>query len=314
MTTPSTSKIVQFPEDAVSLDEAFLRGLQTQTTRREYRRSLRAFSAFLNPRPVLEATRRDIEAHIAHLRDLGRAPSTICKHVAALNGYYQFAYDEEAISRNPVASVRRPKLPDCSPRKGLTPEEIRALFAATDQEKLIGHRDRALLTVLAHQGLRISEALGIEVADLGEEQGHKTAEITGKGSKVARIPLAASTWTAIWAWLEASGVVDGPVFVSMKKGGEVITGKAISSQSAWERIRFLGRRAGLKRNIHPHLFRHSNASLLLSKGVPLHEVQLHLRHSSPATTMRYDTLRQSLSNPSPHVLAAELDLGTGDGD
>lgn len=305
--TKNASKIIPYPESQVSLEEAFLRMLTTPT-QKEYRRALRSFASFLG-KPLLAASRRDIESFVAHLRDRRRSPSTINKVLSALSGFYRYAYDEEVITRNPAASVRRPRLPDCSPRRGLTPAEIKSLFDATDAKSLIGYRDRALLTVLACQGLRISEALGISIHDFAEEQGHKVAEITGKGGKVSRIPLAAATWTAIQSWLTASGIEEGPVFVPVTKSGKVITGKAISPQSAWERTRILGRRAGLTRSPHPHLFRHSNASLLLAKGVRLHEVQLHLRHANPATSMRYDTLRKTLANPSPHVMAAELELG-----
>lgn len=311
MTTTNAANVVAFPEDQVSLEEAFLRGLQTEATRREYRRALRGFSAFLDPKPMLAATRRDIEAYIAHLREVGRSPSTICKRLAALSGFFKFAYDEEAISRNPVSSVRRPKLPDCSPRTGLTPSEICSLFEATDSDKLIGVRDRALLAVLSYQGLRISEALGIEVDDLGEELGHKVVTVEGKGGKVARVPLAAPTWAAIQAWLDASGIEDGPIFCAVTKGGRVVDGKAVSPQSAWERVRFLARRGGLSRErVFPHLFRHAAATIALDSGVPLHQVQDFLRHASPVTTRRYDSLRQSLSNPSPHVLAARLAAGS----
>jgi len=308
MPTPKIEpKIVAFPESDVSLLDAYLRGLPSDATRRVYRRAIRSFCSFLD-REALTATRRDVEAYRAHLEELGRAPSTICKHLSALSGFYGFAIDEGVLDRNPAAAARRPRLPDTSPRRALSPDEVRALLAAPDTATVVGLRDRAMLTCLAVQGWRIAEVLGLRVEDLDEEQGHRVATVTGKGSKTMRVPLAAPTWTAITSWLEAASIESGPVFVAVeRKGGdEVIPGKALSQQSAWKRLRLLARRAGLRREVSAHLFRHGAITAALDAGVALRDVQDFARHADPRTTRRYDSHRQSLANPTPHVLAARF--------
>ena len=304
---PNTT-IVPFPENRIGMVEAFLRGLPSNPTRRVYRHTLRCMDGYMGNRPLVSATRRDIEGYRSHLEELGRAPSTIAKHLAALSGFFAFAEDEGVIDRNPAARARRPKVPDVSPRQGLSSDEVRALLSVPDPGTLVGLRDLALVRVLAIQGWRISEALGLRVEHLGDEQGHKTATIKGKGGKVARVPLAAAVWTAITSWTSAAEITVGPVFAGVKKGGEVIPGRAISSQSAWKRIRFLAGKAGIDRDIHPHLFRHGCVTTALAAGVPLHQVQDFARHSDPRTTRRYDSHRNSLANPTPHVLAAALDV------
>lgn len=295
----------RFPEAAVGLTSAFLRGLPSEATRTVYDRAIRQFEGF-HGGDVLGATRRDIEAYRAHLEALGRAPATVAKSMAALTGLLDFALDEGLVERNAARSARRPTVPTISPRQGLTTVEVRALLDALDPTTLIGRRDRALLLLLAVQAWRISEALGLHVEDLGEEGGHRVATITGKGNKVCRVPLAATTWQGLREWIDAADLNGGPILVAVAKGGQVVPGRAMSPQSAWRRIRRIGKQAGLTRPIHPHLFRHGAATALLDQGVPLRDVQDHLRHADPRTTRRYDSHRLSLNNPSPHVLASAV--------
>jgi len=88
--------------------------------------------------------------------------------------------------------------------------------------------------------------------------------------------------------------------------GEVVTGRSVSSQAIDKRIKLLARRAGLARRVHAHLLRHGAATAALDAGVPLRSVQDFLRHADPRTTRRYDSHRNSLNNPTPHVLADKV--------
>jgi len=298
--------VIAFPEKRISLADAFLRGLPSESTRKTYRQVLVDAKRFLGGRDLVAASRRDIEAYRASMEEAGRAPATIAKNLSALSGFYGFAQDEGIIDRNPAARARRPRVPDMSPRKGLSPEEVKTLLAVPDPATLIGQRDIALLTVLALQGFRISETLGLRVEDFGEELGYKVATIHGKGGKTDRVSLAAEAWEAITRWLSAAEITTGPVFVSVTKGGEACRGRAISVQSAWKRIRRIAGQAGIDRPVHAHLFRHGAVTTALANGVPLHQVQDFARHSDPRTTRRYDSHRLSLANPTTHVLAESL--------
>ena len=296
--------MIGFPEASVDLVFAYLRGLPSESTRTVYRRALRQFDSYLGNKDRLTATRRDVEAYRSHLEQLGRAPATIAKTLAALTGFYLYAQDDGVIDLNPAARARRPKVPSVSPRQGLSPSEVQALLAVLDSTP-IGLRDRALLLLLAVQAWRIAECLGLQVEDLGEEAGHKVATVHGKGAKICRVTLAASTWQAIQDWMKVADITQGPILVPVRKDNRVIQGKPISAQSAWRRLRLLGKMAGL-RPIHAHLFRHGAATALLDQGVPLRDVQDHLRHADPRTTRRYDSHRLSLENQSPHVLSAAV--------
>lgn len=216
MTSTQTAQIVSFPQVQVSVVDAYLQGLPSAATRTVYRQAIGAFADFLGGVDLLAVTRRDVEGYRAHLEEAGRKPSTIAKVLSALNGLYDFAVDDGKLDKNPAARARRPKVSDVSPRLALTAAEVRALVNAPDVSSLAGIRDRALLTCLACQGWRISEALGLQVADLAEEDGHKVATVTGKGYKVVRVPLAAPTWAAIQSWLTAAGITTGSIFLGVR--------------------------------------------------------------------------------------------------
>ena len=309
MTTPE-NQLINFPESEVGLLPAYLRGLPSAATRRVYRQVIRDFEASLCS-DVLLATRRHVEAYREMLETRGRKPATIGKHLSAIAGLFDFAVAEGVIDRNPAALARRPKVPDTSPRRALSQSEVREMIAVPDRETLVGLRDRALLTVLAVQGWRISEALGLGVEDLDEEQGQRVAQITGKGGKTVRVPLAAATWAALREWVLAAQIDVGAIFVPVLKGGRVRTGSSMTAQSAWKRVRLIARQAGIGRQVHPHIFRHTAVTEALASGVPLHEVQDYARHADPRTTRRYDSHRGSLRNPTPHILASAFSEDQG---
>jgi site-specific recombinase XerD len=287
-----THNAVAFPESAVTLQDAYLRGLGA-ATRDVYKRAIVAFVAFMAPRSWEGATFRDVEAFLAASR---HAASTSSKTLSALIGFYGFAVKAEVLTSNPAAAARRPKpTRDLSPRQGLSPVEMRAMIGAARHP-----RDRALVVALALQGWRISEAVGLRIEDLGEEQGHRVATIRGKGGTVARVPLAAATWEALRVWIDAAGLTRGPVFPGRQAGD------ALTRQGAWEIVRALARTAGIARKVHPHLFRHGAITTALANDVPLHLVQDFARHADPRTTRRYDSHRQALTNRTPHTLADKI--------
>jgi integrase/recombinase XerD len=306
MRTNQTAEIVAFPEHEVSLEDAFLRGLNSRATRKVYEHALRVFDGFLGERGLLGAGRRDVEALRATLAEQGRSPATICKLLSGLSSFYRFAVQEGVIDRNPATTARRPKVSDVSPRQALSAAEVKAIFSIGDTSTVVGLRDVAMLLLLGVQGWRIAEVLALHVEDLREEEGHKVATVHGKGSKVQRVTLAAATWQVVQVWITEAAITDGPVFVNVGRDKIPKLGKAIGQQAAWKRLQLLARRAGVLRHVHAHLFRHSAVTEALAAGVALHLVSDFARHSDPATTRRYDSHRQALSNPAPHVLAAKF--------
>lgn len=162
-------------------------------------------------------------------------------------------------------------------------EELRKLLlAARDTNP----RDFLLVALLGLNGLRVSEAVGAAVPDLGSSGGHRTLQVTRKGSKRGVVPLAPIVCQSIDEFL--AGRAEGPLLPRLHASGAVLDPLApISRQTAFERVRFLADWAGVNPKLSPHSLRRSFVTLALQDGAPLHQVQLAVGHSSPTVTMQY---------------------------
>jgi integrase/recombinase XerD len=160
----------------------------------------------------------------------------------------------------------------------------------------IGH---ALFSLLALNGLRVSEATGADIEHLGLERGHRTLTITRKGGKVVTVPLAPRTARAID--LAIGERTDGPVFVARE-------GRRLDRHGAGRIVRRTARRAGIAKIVTPHTLRHAfiTAPYQFDAGVPLRDVQEAASHADPRTTMRYDRARGSLDRHATYIVAAYL--------
>jgi integrase/recombinase XerD len=289
--------VVAAPTTAAEVATAWLLGYSNAGTRAEYGRDLREWGGWLERAGVtdpLAAHRSHVEAFARTLEAEGRARSTVARKLAALSGYYRFAEDEGLIARSPVR-VRRPRGNGDSQKMGLDRDETRALVRAA---RASSPRDHALVLVLALNGLRISEALGADVADLGTERGHRTLRIVRKGGKHAAVPLAPVTGEAVDAMLSGRPI-EGPLFATA-------TGRRMDRRSAFKVIRRLAREAGLSKAVGPHTLRHGYVAQALDAGATLRDVQLAVGHASPTTTVAYDRQRQALDSNPTYVLAATL--------
>jgi integrase len=180
-------------------------------TREAHALDLRQFTAWCRARSIgLFAVRRaDIESFARDLEAKGRARVTVTRRLCTIAGFYKDAVEEELIDHSPAAHVRRPRADYESHAVALDRNELGALLVAAGLGSPLEH---ALITVLALNGLRVSEATGTDIEHLGLERGHRTLTITRKGGKVVTIPLAPRTARAIdLAIGERTG---GPVFLA----------------------------------------------------------------------------------------------------
>jgi integrase/recombinase XerD len=277
---------------ADDLAAAYLAGF-AKTTREAYARDLRRWGCWVDAVGVgvLDAHRVHVDAWQRSQESEGAAPSTIARRLSAVAGFYAYALDEGLIVKSPAARVKRPRVSDESPRFGLDRDELRAMFDAADASSV---RDAALVALLALNGLRISEALAADVTDLGDERGHRTLRIVGKGAKIATVPLAPRTAAAVDAL--AADRTAGPIFVTR-------SGKALDRHAAHKIVTRLARAAGIRKPISCHSFRHAAVTLALDAGVSLRDVQDLARHADPRTTRRYDRARHSLDRHATYALA-----------
>jgi integrase/recombinase XerD len=158
-------------------------------TRDAYALDLRQFAAWCQQRQLalFDVARHDIEGFARQLEERGRARATISRRLCTITSLYRYAVEERLLERSPAVHVRRPRLDYQSNATGLDRNEVGTMLVTAG---LGGAREHALLSLLALNGLRVSEAIGADIERLGLERGHRTLVVLRKGGKTVTIPLA----------------------------------------------------------------------------------------------------------------------------
>jgi integrase/recombinase XerC len=253
-------------------------------TRRAYASDLRDFAAHLGPRARPDSvSAEDVRRFLAE-RHRRLHPASIGRKLAALRAFFRWLERERGELRDPTAGLSAPKRPLRLPRP-LGIDDCQALMeagppASEGDERAL--RDRALVELLYGAGLRVGEAVALDVRDvdlLGRE-----VRVFGKGSKERIVPLPEKAREALAAYL---AVRRGPGYQA-----EPLFAGAAPRRRLGERAvrRLLARRAagaGIADRVHPHRLRHSYATHLLDMGADLREIQELLGHASLSTTQKY---------------------------
>src|ERR1700756_3342741 len=244
-TTPSTSTALATVRPVFTDSErlalaGFLAGYHG-LTREAYTLDLRQFTSWCRARsvPLFSVRRADIETFARELEARGRARATVTRRLCTIAGFYRYAVEEELLDHSPAAHVRRPRLDSESPATALDRNELGALLVAAG---LGSPAEHALISLLALNGLRVSEATGADIEQLGLERGHRTLVITRKGGKVVTIPLAPRTARAID--LAIGERTEGPVFLASD-------GRRLDRHGAGRVVRKTARRAGIAKAATP---------------------------------------------------------------
>jgi site-specific recombinase XerD len=249
----------------------------------------------------LAARRPHLELYIRWMQEIRRfKPSTTCRRFSVAAGFYRTCVVDGVLEHSPAEHVRRPSVPPESPTLGFTHLQFEALLTAARESPNVC--DFALVSMLRLLGLRIFEATGADVADLGEEHGHRVLRVCGKGSKVVLIPLPPAAGRAID---QATGTrTRGPILLNSR-------GTRMDRHAATRRLRRLAEIAGVRiARPHPHMLRHTFVTTMLDAGVDLRDAQIAARHADPPTTMRYDRARKNLDRHPDYILAAYMVSGT----
>ena len=262
-------------------------------TRDAYALDLRQFAAWCQQRQLalFDVARHDIEGFARQLEERGRARATISRRLCTITSLYRYAVEEGLLERSPAVHVRRPRLDYESNATGLDRNEVGAMLVTAG---LAGARDHALLSLLALNGLRVSEAIGADIERLGLERGHRTLVVLRKGGKTVTIPLAPRTARAVD--LVVGERSEGPILVGRD-------GRRLDRHGAARIVRRIARHAGIHKRVGPHTLRHAFITAALDAGVPLRDVQEAASHADPRTTMRYDRARVSLDRHATYIVA-----------
>ena len=241
-------------------------------------------------------TAADLREYRQYLLTVQRAkPATINRALSAVRAYAAWAHTEGIIPANPVANIRGEKTGKPRPRWLTKQEEFRvqrelekAVSAAnTEQRRLRAIRDRSIVTLLLHTGLRVSELCALDLPDLTLTERKGDLHVRqGKGMKARIIPLNRVARNALRQWLSVRPAVDADaVFVNLRGG----MGR-MKPRSVQDLLAVVSRRIGAK--VTPHILRHTFAKRLVDAGVSLEKVAELLGHESIETTRVYITPSQ----------------------
>ncbi len=242
---------------------------------------------------VKSIEKKHISQYIACLYRKNISKSSMARKLASLRAFFNFQMRIKQISQNPAQGVRNPKQEQKHPKllnvnqafAILDAENIIPSTESQTQSNILHLRDIALVELLYGSGLRVSEALDVQIQALDLHSGF--LRIIGKGSKERLCPLTESAITAIKNWLNVRGQMANNLEQALFVGAR---GSKLNRRQVKRIIENLCKKAGVNANISAHSLRHSFATHLLEAGADLRTVQELLGHSRLTTTQRYTSL------------------------
>jgi len=260
-----------------------IKGLAKNTTL-SYQRDLVKFSSFAQSQNITNfqmLTEEICSGWIANLFESSVNARSIQRHISSVKGFFNYAIKHGLILNSPFELIGSPKSPNYLPSV-LSPEDIEQLlnFKPKNAQEI---RDMAIVELIYSSGLRVSEAINVNLNDF--EESKDFLRVLGKGSKTRLVPVGRFAQSAINKWInkrKTLATVDEALFVNLR-------GKRISARSIQERIKHLALRQGLP-PVNPHMLRHSFATHLLESSGDLRSIQELLGHSSLSTTQIYTRL------------------------
>lgn len=252
-----------------------------------YSRDIKSFLSFLSDSAINDLSEVTVEngrEFFLLLSHSGLNERSLARFHSSIKGFFSFLVVSEYITKNPVARIKPPKLKKKLPEV-LTPGEIDALIAKTENETPTGLRDRAIIEVLYACGIRVSELAGMKKNDIFFDE--EMIRVLGKGSKERLVPIGSSAINALKNYLTfGRPIISKPgsgntLFINAKRGG------GLTRVGIWKIIKQYAELAGLEKRVYPHIFRHSFATHLIEGGANIRAVQEMLGHTDISVTQIY---------------------------
>ncbi len=256
-----------------------------------YLRDMEHFTAFLQESNSMKSpadiTLKDLQQFIKWIAELGLSATSQARMISGIKAFYKYCQLEEITTKDPTTLLESPKLKRALPDV-LSFEEIENIISQIDLSKPEGGRNKAILETMYSCGLRVSEAVNLRISQLYLDLGF--IRVTGKGDKERLIPIGSSAIKFITIYKNQIRVHSAPA-----KGSEDILflnnrGGKLSRVMIFYIIKALVEKAGIKKTVSPHTFRHSFATHLVEGGADLRAVQEMLGHASITTTEIYTHL------------------------
>ena len=226
--------------------------------------------------------------YLAERKRAGLSASSIKLVVVALKIFFRFLAGKGIIKRDPAEALALPRIERYLPET-LNELQVEQFLEKIDTKAVHGLRDRAMIELLYASGLRISELANARLENFNFEE--RMVRVTGKGNKTRLVPVGRKACEALAAYLST----ERPKLVKPRSSSEIFLserGTKLTTTRIWQIVKKHARRAGLDKNIYPHLLRHSFATHLLSNGADLRIIQEMLGHADISTTQVYTHVDQ----------------------
>jgi integrase/recombinase XerD len=229
---------------------------------------------------VDEINSTSLGSYVLYLEKSGMSSATVSRSIACIRSFFIFLLGRGMVKGNPTETLKPPKVEKKSPDT-LTVEEVTLLLSQPSGATPKEIRDKAMLELLYATGLRVSELINLRVGDVNLDL--EFIEVNDNG-RLRSIPIGGQAKDALEIYLK-------DVRPTMVKSGDYlfanVKGEPMSRQGFWKIIKYYAKKAGIDKDITPHMIRHSFASHLVGNGADLHAVQEMLGHSDISTTQIY---------------------------
>ena len=258
-----------------------------------YLRDIRQFNAYITELEDLTPEQCDRDCicrYTQHLTNEGKSAASVARCIASLKSFYAYCVSEGAVQENPVTDIPKQKTEKKLPQI-LTGREVELLLEQPKCTDLKGFRDKAMLETLYATGMRVSEMISLNVADVSLAGSFVKCEGNGKFRIIPLYPAAVRALTVYLTDIRpkmVSAAEEEALFVN-------ISGDRMTRQGFWKIIKHYQQTAQISKDITPHTLRHSFAAHLLENGADLHSLQEMLGHSDISSTQIYtQVVKQNL--------------------
>jgi integrase/recombinase XerD len=266
--------------------DAFLNFIQFEkglagNTIKAYKSDLEIFDKFLQKHEISVPDEDSLLDFIFELKNSKHAVLSIARSLVAVKIFYKYLVRTGCMKKSPFEDMDSFKTNKTIPEV-LTNEDISRLLSAPDMSKKEGIRDKAILELLYSAGLRVSELAGLELTDINLDE--KVLRCFGKGSKERLVPIGEYVVETLAEYIDIR-----KTFLKDFSPHLFVTrlGKRFTREGIWKVVKNHAKKAGIEKDVYPHIFRHSFATHLLAGGADLRSVQEMLGHADISTTQIY---------------------------